>query len=510
MLPQILTFRQQQELNKAILQYLKPICGDNASLLIAVSNALQTPLNTIDDNNNNIIPNYLEKKWLTVLRLQKRIIDLENEITTYKSLLDSSDLQAITLSKDKINWLPKNTSKTFKTLGLQLVHSVAIHPFLPVIHAGCSDGSLISWNVANDEAIPEKIIKAHTRAINKIKWSNVPVDLLGKSIPQRNKSYILATCLADLLIKIWDGATYKQLRILSGHEHTISSVAFSHTAPHILYSVSRDKTVRIWDLTTGFAVKSFIGHSDWVRDIDVMSIHLKLALHTAKASDLGDFCLTCSNDQSVRLSHPDSGTGISLLIGHTHVVEAVKFLPLHSNIHIDKYLQDNADSFPHIPISNVSDKTYTDELGFKYCVSAGRDNLVKLWLLPLPTLRPHRHPLPSLQNNSQGWHIADLVGHQSWVKSLTIHPSGRFIMSAGDDKTIRVWDLATLVEHHHVKCVRTLEGHEGFVNAVEFASYEPGDRPAADTPDQLTKYIESKMRCLLLSGGVDNTVRLWK
>lgn len=34
-------------------------------------------------------------------------------------------------------------------------------------------------------------------------------------------------------------------------------------------------------------------------------------------------------------------------------------------------------------------------------------------------------------------------GHDNWVKGLDIHPTGKWIYSASDDKTIRVWDMLT-------------------------------------------------------------------
>jgi len=37
--------------------------------------------------------------------------------------------------------------------------------------------------------------------------------------------------------------------------------------------VSRDKSVKVWDLVNGYCIKTFIGHSDWVRDIDVISVN---------------------------------------------------------------------------------------------------------------------------------------------------------------------------------------------------------------------------------------------
>lgn len=525
--PQILTTRQQHELNKAIIQYLKPITEEsNGDLIQHLSESLQVPLNSIDDG---VIPNYLEKKWSTVLRLQRKIIDLENEVSNLRTVIDSQQVvpsaSASVIGKDKFNWLPNSSIKAFHTQAHQLVQSVSIHPFLPIILGGCSDGSLIIWNLVNDESlIPEKIIKAHTRGVNYIKWSKKPVDLSGKfqSNNDKNKSYVLATCSSDLSIKIWDGATFKHIRTLTGHEHTISSIGFSASKPNVLYSVSRDKTVKIWDLVNGYCIKTFIGHSDWVRDIDVISVNSNILLNQAdKIPELGDFLLTCSNDQSIRLSHAESGTGLSLSIGHTHVVECVKFLPFHSNYFVDKYLKENRSLFSNIPEDVIDDPNYETLLGYKYCISGGRDNIIKLWLLPPPVFRPHRHPLPSNLNNSQGWLIADLVGHHSWVKSLCIHPNGRFIFSGGDDKTIKIWDLDSLNLNGKVKCIKSLVGHEGFINDIDFASFEVASsklqlepekdnlKTEDDKRNELMKLVEAKMRCLFISGGVDNSVRLW-
>ncbi|KAM9932634.1 hypothetical protein OXX80_007738, partial [Metschnikowia pulcherrima] len=70
----------------------------------------------------------------------------------------------------------------------------------------------------------------------------------------------------------------KHVRTLTGHEHTVSAVAFSPTNPTYLYSVSRDRSVKVWDLSSGFCVASFVGHSDWVRNVDVAAINSRLSL----------------------------------------------------------------------------------------------------------------------------------------------------------------------------------------------------------------------------------------
>lgn len=515
---QILTERQQGELNKAVIQYLSPLLSEeNDSTLKKLTEILEVSEDSISEG---IIPNYLEKKWSTVLRLQKKIIDLEAEIGNLRSAMDSqypNNGGNTYTSKDKINWIPNSCSKTYTTQTTQLVHTVAIHPALPTIMCGCSDGSIIIWNLSNDEnLIPDRIIKAHTRAVNMIKWSEIPIDITNSDNSQ--PKYILASSSADLSIKIWDGGSYKQIRTLSGHDHTVSSIAFSESNSSILYSVSRDKTVKVWDLTNGHCLKSFVGHSDWVRDLDVISVNSNLMLQDIKKSNsLGDFMVTCSNDQSIRLSHVDSETGLALLLGHSHVIESVLFLPMLSNSYIDKYLLENEALFPDIPQDLISNPIYSEVLGYKYCVSCSRDNTIKLWLLPPPVLRPHRSPLPSQYNNSQGWLIADLLGHVSWVKTLKVHPNGRFIFSGSDDKTIKVWDLSGLKSVGKVKCVKTLKSHEGFISEVDFAKFnkkQVRDQIAKidkdkDFQKEVMKCIETKMKCLFVSGAVDNTVKLW-
>ncbi|WEJ93199.1 Lissencephaly-1 [Yamadazyma tenuis] len=464
----------------------------------------------VDDNSiNDIIPNYLEKKWSTVLRLQKRIMDMQNDINNMKSITESQP-EFFTKNTDKINWLPSTVSQVFKSHSNQQVDTVALHPCLPLIVCGCSDGTIIVWNLVVDDTIPEKIIKAHTRNVNKVVWSKKPIDINDNSTPE----YVFASCSSDLSIKVWSGSSYKQLRNLMGHEHTVSSLAFSSSNPRFLYSVSRDRYIKSWDVINGHFTKSFMGHSDWVRNLDTICLNSKPDGSNSDASvtsGFGDFLLTCSNDQSIRLSHAESGMGLSLLIGHGHVVEDVKFLPLHSNRFIDQFLDENGSRFHTMPSRLVKDDIYTTMLGFKYCVSCGRDNSVKLWLLPPPTIHPHRSPTATTMNNSQGWLLDSFSGHTSWVKAVSVHPNGRFIFSCSDDKTIKVWDLEPLKEEGKVKCIHTLKGHEGFVTAIDFASFETDDiLNSINDPEKLLKYIESKMRCVFVSASVDNTVRLWR
>ena len=99
----------------------------------------------------------------------------------------------------------------------------------------------------------------------------------------------------------------------------------------------------------------------------------------------------------------------------------------------------------------------------RWLASAGDDATVRLW------------------DPATGTQLATLTGHTSWVTAVAFSPDGRGLASAGDDGTVRLWDPATGTQ------LATLTGHTDLVHAVAFS------------PDGQ----------LLASAGDDGTVRLW-
>ena len=52
------------------------------------------------------------------------------------------------------------------------------------------------------------------------------------------------------------------------------------------------------------------------------------------------------------------------------------------------------------------------------------------------------------------------VGHDNWVRGLVFHAGGKFIVSAADDKTLRIWDIK------NKRNSKTLEAHSHFVTSL--------------------------------------------
>ncbi|MEH2054063.1 serine/threonine-protein kinase [Nostoc sp.] len=96
-------------------------------------------------------------------------------------------------------------------------------------------------------------------------------------------------------------------------------------------------------------------------------------------------------------------------------------------------------------------------------VSASDDKNIKLWDL-----------------NTQKV-LASLSGHSQAVKSVTFNPNGNILATASDDKTIKLWQVETLKE------ISTLLGHSHAVKSVAFS------------PDGQ----------ILASGSWDKTIKLW-
>jgi platelet-activating factor acetylhydrolase IB subunit alpha len=268
-----------------------------------------------------------------------------------------------------------------------------------------------------------KTLKGHTNNVNSLAFT-----------PTGN---YLASCSNDLSIKLWDFSTYNCVRTLRGHDHTISSIIFlplqniipsasedsstgmdivAANAKHLL-SASRDQTVKLWDMETGFCDHTFTDHTDWVRTL------------TVRSHD-GAVWASAGNDPVINVYDANVNTKQKLceLRGHEHVIESLSF------VIEEAFGKDRAGG------SNAKNKETVRD----YLASGGRDRTVRLWSLASASC------------------LAVFSAHENWVKSVVIHPSGNYIISGGDDRTIRVFDIKAN------RCLRTLNNaHNHFVTTLD-------------------------------------------
>ena len=265
-----------------------------------------------------------------------------------------------------------------------------------------------------------RTLKGHTNSVNSLAFT-----------PTGN---YLASASSDLSIKIWDFSTHNCVRTLRGHDHTISSILFI-PAQHIipsgddninmdvaaaqtksLLSASRDHTVKLWDMETGFCDHTFTDHSDWVRTLAI------------RKHD-GGLWASSGSDQNICVYDTATRKKICELRGHEHVVEDLSFVV--------------EDAFPKAAVSQSTDAKHKETVR-DYLASGGRDRTVRLWSISTVSC------------------IAVFNAHENWVKGVLIHPSGNYVISCGDDRTIRVFDIKAQ------RCLRTLENaHDHFITTID-------------------------------------------
>jgi len=166
-------------------------------------------------------------------------------------------------------------------------------------------------------------------------------------------------------------------RALKGHSHFVSDVVISSDGQFAL-SGSWDNTLRLWDLTTGLAVRDpFYGHEG-----DVLSV--------AFSADNRQI-VSGSRDKTIKLWNTLGECKFTITEDrHTEWVSCVRFSPNTSN-----------------PI----------------IVSCGWDRLVKVWSLTNCKLRFNH------------------IGHTGYVNTVTVSPDGSLCASGGKDGKAMLWDL---------------------------------------------------------------------
>ncbi|KAF8536912.1 nuclear distribution protein PAC1 [Trichophaea hybrida] len=445
----ILAPRQKDELHKSILAYF------NSNGLPNTCAALRQELGVgdefLDDGKMKKYEGLLEKKWTSVVRLQKKIMELESRITSLQTELDSTTpTSLIRKNADPTAWLPRAPARHDLAGHRNPVTSVAFHPVFSLLASGAEDSTIKIWDWEMGEL--ERTVKGHTKAV-------LDVDFGGPKA-----AILLASCSSDLTIKLWDPANeYKNIRTLTGHDHSVSAVRFIPSAAgEYLVSASRDKTLRLWEVATGYCIKTIHGHGDWVRDVS--------------PSFDGRWLLSAGNDTSARLWDASTAEHKATFMGHDHVIECGVFAPPATY----PYLAQLAGIKKPPPVTSSSE----------FIATGSRDKTIRLW-------------------DARGTLLKTLTGHDNWVRGLVFHPGGKYLLSVSDDKTIRCWDLT-----QDGRCVKTVtDAHSHFISCIRWAPApvkEPlmnGDSKVNGTPNKDAAKVN--VRCVIATGSVDMSVRVF-
>jgi len=402
----VMSTKQREDLNYAIVDYLE----SQGFIQTAATFRKEA---TIDENSDPTKKaqsvGMLEKKWTLTVRLQQKVLTLEEKIKQMDKEVMSGGP-----SREKRHvgeWIPRPPERCMLQGHRLPVTRVVFHPIFNVI-ASCSEDCTIKvWDFESGEF--ERSLKGHTDSVQDVNFNST-----GK---------LLVSCSADITIKIWDfESTYECLKTLKGHEHNVSSVCFLPSGDFVL-SASRDRLIKLWDITNGYCIENFNKHTDWVRVVLV--------------NQSGTHFASCSNDKSIIVWCLATKSAKVTLLGHEHVVECLLWVPEKHT----KALLDGANNTKEQMV-NGAEQEFSNVVNQQssILISGSRDRTIKIWEV------------------FSGACLYTLFGHDNWVRGLRLHPNSKILVSVSDDKTIRVWSL------EHRRCNKVLQAHPQFVTSIDF------------------------------------------
>ncbi|KAF2811373.1 HET-D [Mytilinidion resinicola] len=251
------------------------------------------------------------------------------------------------------------------------------------------------------------------------------------SVAFSHDSTRLASASNDRTVKIWDASSGACLQTLEGHSRYVNLVAFSHDSTR-LASASLDRTVKIWDASSGACLQTLNGHSGYANLVAFSHDSTRLA--------------SASYDRTVKIWNASSGACLQTLKGHSRSVKSVAF------------------SHDSTQLASASD-----------------DCTVKIW------------------NASSSACLQTLDGHSRSIKSVAFSHNSTRLASASDDRTVKIWDASSGA------CLQTLNGHSRSVNLVAFS--HDSTRLASASYDRTAKIWDASSGACLQTLDVGNALR---
>lgn len=365
----------------------------------------------------------------------------------------------------------------------QWITSVALSPDNRTIAVGRADAGLFLFDVGTRYARCQ--LHGHTRGVIQLWYDSDSITSVGLdsqvrtwlSEPALNSSTIesgqintlgvtfmpdsgsLFSAGTDGTVRRWDLHTLTQLQSFEKHEQTVYYIALDRTG-RFLASGSRDKKIKLWDTSSGRLIRTFDcerGH--------VLSVAL---------SPDGSRLLSGDVEGGIQMWDTASGALLKTWLIPGRVVYSATF---HADgqhfatgsgdgkVRIFDIRQDRPTAVGELDTSLVYEVRFSSD-GTKLAAVGGSGAVAMFDVEGLSSIKLIRR----------------FVGHVGSVIGVAIHPDGTRLATAGQDRTIRIWDTSNGTD------LMTLRGHRNLIQRLAFSA---DGKTLASTSD-------------------DGTVKLWR
>jgi WD40 repeat protein len=305
-----------------------------------------------------------------------------------------------------------------------------------------------------------------------LRLDDPPASLRGVAYSRDGR--LIATVGDNQPPALWDAATGHRLKTLGAAGQEATAVEFLSNEQRLV-AVGDDRIV-IWDIESQKQINT-IPLKRWGSGVAFQSDQGRVALATSDTAKV----LNLSNGESVgRFSQFDG-----FARGH---VQALSFSPdgtlLAASGEMGDIIVWEADTGQKLLTitgyrGRMAGVTFSPD--GQWLATAGRVESIELWDVASlrERIRHHAKDKPIIQKVRADPKV--YTGHAAWVWSVVVTPDGKRAASAGDDETIKLWDLATGAEE------ATLLGHIDAIHAI------------ALSPDGVT----------LASASQDGEIKIW-
>ncbi|KAK9473335.1 coatomer WD associated region-domain-containing protein [Dipodascopsis tothii] len=271
----------------------------------------------------------------------------------------------------------------------------------------------------------------------------------AKGVAFHPKRPWILVSLHSSTIQLWDYRMGTLIDRFEEHEGPVRGIDFHKSQP-LFVSGGDDYKIKVWSLQTRRCLFTLTGHLDYVRTV---FFHHELP-----------WIISSSDDQTIRIWNWQNRSQLACLTGHNHYTMCAQFHPkddLIVSASLDQTVRVWDISGLRKKHSAPTSMTFEDQISrvnanqndmfgntdavVKYVleghdrgvnwvafhptmpliISAGDDRMVKLWRM----------------SDTKAWEVDTCRGHFNNVTCCLFHPHQDLIISVGEDKTIRTWDL---------------------------------------------------------------------